>query len=64
MKTPINSVNNCHFELHTSANEHTRDAVVALAQAAEANARAIEAAAAALANAGNGAVGVSIRSGA
>jgi hypothetical protein len=34
-------ISNCHIESHCAANEHTRDAVAALAAAAQANAEAI-----------------------
>ena len=34
-------ISNCHIESHSAANEHTRDAVTALAAAAQANADAI-----------------------
>lgn len=41
-------ISHCNFTIENSANENTRDAVVALAAAAQANAKAIEAAALAL----------------
>lgn len=45
---PVTNIHNCNFTADSRINEFTRDAVVALANAAEANARAIEAAASAL----------------
>lgn len=54
------SVNNCHFEANSAANKHTRAAVVALAEAATANAKAIEAAALALTRAGGETIGLKI----
>lgn len=45
---PVNTVQNCSFHNHSEANEHTRAAIVALAEAARANANAIQAAAEAL----------------
>ncbi len=46
--SPGASLTGCTISSNTAANKHTRAAVMALAQAAEANARAIEAASKAL----------------
>lgn len=45
---PINKVSDCVFNNNSAANEHTRAAIVAIAEAARANANALEAAAEAL----------------
>lgn len=45
---PGTRLDGCQIEVNSAANEHTREAVVALAAAAAANAKAIEAIAAAL----------------
>ncbi len=61
MKTPPTRIENCSISVNSAANEHTRDAIVALANAAEANARAIEAAAKALSH-GPAVTGIAINS--
>lgn len=53
-------IQDVHIDNHTAANEHTRAAVEALASAATANARAIEAIARAMQ--GGSAVGIQIES--
>jgi hypothetical protein len=54
------TIHGCNFMIENSANENTRDAVVALAAAAQANARAIEAAALALNSASNNTTAIRI----
>lgn len=39
--TSHTTIQNCNFDVHCDVNEHTRDAVIALAAASQANAEAI-----------------------
>jgi hypothetical protein len=62
LEKPATSITGCHFEVHSAANEHTRAAVVALAEAAKANANAIEAAALALTRSAGNSTAIHIQS--
>lgn len=55
------NISDCNFHMSSAANEHTRDAVVALAEAAKANAGAIEAAAHALTRSAGESVAIKIQ---
>jgi hypothetical protein len=56
-------IQNCHFVGQESANEHTREAVVALANAAKANAEAISAIACSLQGPANNSTCIRIEGG-